>query len=95
MIFNNVILRVTDAENLEEIKQLLAHQASVSRQETGCERFEVYQSEVETNLFFLIEQWATTEDLDAHQNTDNFINVYKAKVLPKVERQAHPSSPIS
>ena len=56
MIFNNVILRVTDAENLEEIKQLLAHQASVSRQENGCERFEVYQSEVETNLFLLIEQ---------------------------------------
>ena len=66
MIFNNVILRVTDAKNLEEIKQLLTHQASVSRQETGCQRFEVYQSEVENNLFFLIEQWATTEDLEAH-----------------------------
>ena len=95
MIFNNVILRVTDAKNLEEIKRLLTHQASVSRQETGCERFEVYQSEVENNLFFLIEQWATTEDLEAHRNTDNFINVYKAEVLPKVERQAHPSSRIS
>ena len=95
MIFNNVILRVTDAKNLEEIKQLLTHQASVSRQETGCERFEVYQSEVESSLFFLIEQWATAEDLEAHRSTDNFINVYKAEVLPKVERQAHPSSRIS
>jgi hypothetical protein len=38
-----------------------------------------------------MEWWTTAEHLDAHRSNKNFVEVYKPKVLPLVERIPHPS----
>ena len=45
MIYNNVILSVNKASDVEEVRGLLAEQARRSSEEPGCVRFEVYQSQ--------------------------------------------------
>ena len=55
MVYNNVILRARDASDIEELTKLLTTQAEVSLTEPGCERFEVYHSEAEPEVFLLIE----------------------------------------
>ena len=59
MVFNNVLLRAKDPQRVTEISGLLSQQASLSAEEPGCERFDVYQSETEPELFLLIEVWAS------------------------------------
>ena len=92
MVFNNVILRVSNPEDTNQIEALLIQQATISKKEIGCERFEVYQSQSDRELFFLIEQWESEEALDAHRKTENFLNVYMTEVVPKVQREPHLSS---
>ena len=51
---------------------LLSQQASLSSVEPGCERFDIYQSEEEPELFLLIVVWAS----EAH-----LVNTGKRKLL--------------
>tara|TARA_X000000950_G_C13679642_1_gene563415 strand:+ start:421 stop:708 length:288 start_codon:yes stop_codon:yes gene_type:complete len=90
MVYNNVILKAKDAGYIDELKRLLIAQAEVSLTEIGCERFEVYHSEAESEVFFLIECWTTQADLDTHRSTPHFVEVYRPRVLPLVERMPHP-----
>ena len=90
MVYNNVILRAIEASDIDELKRLLTTQAEVSLTEPGCERFEVYHSEAEPEIFLLIEWWATQEDLDAHRATSHFVSVYRPRVMLLVERFPHP-----
>ncbi|MBL6815327.1 MAG: antibiotic biosynthesis monooxygenase, partial [Pseudomonadales bacterium] len=85
MVYNNVILKAKDAKDIEELKTLLTIQAEVSLTERGCERFEVYHSETEAEVFLLIEWLATPDDLDAHRATSHFVSVYRPRVIPLVE----------
>lgn len=91
MEYNNVILRVIDPANISTVATLLQEQARVSLTEPGCERFEVYHSQSDAQTFLLMEWWTTPGHLDAHRNNKNFVEVYKPKVLPLVERIPHPS----
>ena len=86
MVYNNVILRARDASDIDELTKLLTTQAEVSLTEPGCERFEVYHSEAEPEVFLLIEWWATQEDLDIHRATSHFVSVYRPRVMPLVLR---------
>jgi quinol monooxygenase YgiN len=54
MIYNNVILKARDSGNIETLKKLLTAQAEASLTEQGCERFEVYHSESEPEVFILV-----------------------------------------
>ena len=91
MIYNNVILRARDPSNIATLKTLLVTQAEVSLTEPGCERFEIYHSETEPEVFLLVEWWATQSDLDVHRSTTQFVDVYRPMVMPLVERIPHPS----
>ena len=91
MIYNNVILKARDSGNIETLKKLLTAQAKASLTEQGCERFEVYHSESEPEVFILVEWWATQKDLDAHRSAPHFVNRYLPEVVPLVERNPHPS----
>ena len=91
MIYNNVILKARDPAHIETLKTLLTTQAEVSLTEQGCQRFEVYHSEAEPEVFLLVEWWETQADLDAHRNAAHFVNVYRPQVIPLVERIPHPS----
>lgn len=89
MIFNNVILTVKDAANIPPVADLLATLASRSRQEPGCHRFEVYQSQADSATFFLIEQWQDQAALDAHRQAPAFAELYVPEVIPLIERTPH------
>jgi quinol monooxygenase YgiN len=92
VIYANIWLTVKDPADIDEIRELLREQARLSRQEPGCERFEVYQSNNDPKVFLLVERWATPEALDAHRKATAYTTIYQPKVLPKVERVPHPST---
>jgi quinol monooxygenase YgiN len=89
MVFNNVLLRAKDPQRVTEISGLLRQQASLSSVEPGCERFDVYQSEAEPELFLLIEVWASEGHLAQHRKAEAFTQLYQPKVLPLVHREPH------
>ena len=91
MIYNNVILKARNSADIDTLKGLLTTQAQVSLTEQGCQRFEVYHSEAEPEVFLLVEWWETQEDLDAHRNATHFVDVYRPQVIPLVERFPHPA----
>lgn len=91
MIYNNVVLNVTNAQDVETVKTLLEECGALSKAEPGCERFEIYQSQVDRQQFFLIERWGNQNQLDNHREAHAFKNIYVPKVLPLVSRLPHPS----
>ncbi|MCY3886015.1 MAG: putative quinol monooxygenase [Gammaproteobacteria bacterium] len=91
MIYNNVLLNVTNSEDVETVKNLLEECGALSLKEAGCERFEVYQSQTDRQQFFLIERWRDQAHLDAHREMHAFKNIYVPQVLPLVSRFPHPS----
>ena len=91
MIYNNVLLKVNEESNIDEVRTLLAEQARLSSDEPGCVRFEVYQSQSDVQQFFLIEQWETQADLDKHRQAQAFTELYIPKVIPLISRAPHPS----
>jgi quinol monooxygenase YgiN len=91
MIYNNVLLTVKNESDIETVAELLQEQCRLSREEPGCERFEVYQSQNNRSLFILVEQWESAEHLDAHREAKSSQTIYKPKVIPLVDRVPHPS----
>lgn len=82
-------LRVQHDSDVDEIRGLLAEQARLSLLEPGCRRFEVLNSQSDPSEFFLIEQWESAESHEIHRTAQAYTEIYKPKVLPKVERTAH------
>lgn len=91
MIYLNVVLTVKQTEDSERVRALLAETAARSREEPGCARFEVYRSQSDGRVFFLVERWETQAHLDAHRAGATFREFYTPNVLPLVERAPHPS----
>ncbi len=89
MVYNNVLLKVKDIENISLVGDLLKEQARRSSEEPGCIRFEVYHSQSDSQQFILVEQWANEEDLERHKSGRAFIELYLPKVIPLVERHPH------
>jgi quinol monooxygenase YgiN len=95
MVYLNVLLRVKDESNIAKVSDLLREQATRSRGEPGCARFEVYHSDADLCLFMLVEQWQTQADVDRHRTGAAFVEIYTPLVLPLVERTPHPSQRIA
>ena len=90
MICMNIILTVKDERDIEVVRDLLGEAMRKSRNESGCERFDVYHSQTEANRFTMVEHWASQEALDAHRQAEAYTTIYKPKVIPLVERVGHP-----
>ena len=90
MIYNNVLLTVKNESDVPLIRELLTEQCRLSREEPGCARFEVYQSQTDRKFFVLVEQWESPETLDQHRLAKAYVEIYKPKVLPLVDRTPHP-----
>ncbi|MDB4614090.1 antibiotic biosynthesis monooxygenase [bacterium] len=88
-------LTVTDAADVEEIRGLLAQQATMSRAEPGCVKFDVLQSQSEPTVFFLLEQWESAEAHEVHRTAAAYLEIYQPKVLPKASRVAHVSDVVA
>jgi quinol monooxygenase YgiN len=91
MIYLNVILTAKNEADIPKVRELLMTQCRLSRQEPGCVRFEVYQSEVDSKVFILNEHWTTQEAVDLHRKAHAYTTVYQPQVLPLVERTPHKS----
>ncbi len=91
MIYLNVLLTVKDPANIGRVRELLLEQGRLSRQEPGCMRFEVYQSQSDPARLFLNEHWESQAAVDAHRKALAYTTVYQPQVLPLVDREGHPS----
>ena len=91
MITLNILLTVKNESDIPHVRDLLIQQATLSRQEPGCLRFEVYQSQNSRSLFILNEHWDTPASIDAHRKAAAYTTIYAPQVLPLVDRVAHPS----
>jgi quinol monooxygenase YgiN len=91
MIYGNIVLTVNQEQDIPIIRELLAEQGRLSRQEPGCERFEVYHSLSDPKTFLLVERWANQEALDLHRKAQAYTTIYQPQVLPKVSRVPHMS----
>jgi quinol monooxygenase YgiN len=89
MIDLTVVLTAKDVKSVPELRELLALQVNLSRQEPGCVRFEAFESQTTAGSFILIERWASQAALDVHRTAEGFTTVYAPRVLPLVERVAH------
>ncbi len=88
----NVLLKVNEAADAGEIRDLLAEAARLSRAEPGCLRFEVYQAQDEPESFLLCERWESRGAWEAHREEKAFQEIYQPKVLPKVQRTPYIST---
>ena len=91
MITLNILLTVKNESDIHRVRDLLIQQATLSRQEPGCLRFEVYQSQNSRALFFLNEHWDTPASIDVHRKATAYTTIYAPQVLPLVDRVPHPS----
>ena len=91
MVYMNVVLTVKDENDIDEIKELMAEQSRLSKQEPGCEQFAVYHSHTDPRIFIINEHWVSEEALAQHREAKACTEIYKPKVLPKVERVPHPA----
>lgn len=66
MLYLNVWLTVKDPAQVETVRGLLVEAAKNSRQEPGCQRFEVYHSTADATRFLLNEHWESQEAVNAH-----------------------------
>ncbi|HEX3871458.1 MAG TPA: putative quinol monooxygenase [Pirellulales bacterium] len=87
-----ILLTVKNDADVSTVAELLREQGRLSRQEPGCDRFDVYHSEADPKLFILCEHWTTQEALDAHRKAAAYTTIYQPKVLPLVDRVPHKSS---
>lgn len=94
MYFHNVWLTVKDSADVPKIQGLLARQAKLSRAEPGCHRFEVYHSQADETRFLLVEHWETKADWETHRTAQAVTEIYIPHVIPFVERDSHPSTPV-
>ncbi len=92
MIYLNVWLTVKNPATIDQVRGLLTEQARLSRQEPGCARFEVYQSQNDPTRFLLNEHWESQAAVDAHRKAHAYTTVYQPQVLPLVDREGHPSN---
>lgn len=90
MIYNNVLLTVKNEADVPLIRELLTEQCRLSREEPGCVRFEVYQSQSNRQFFVLVEAWESVAALDQHRLAKAYLEIYKPRVLPLVDRTPHP-----
>lgn len=89
MIYINVLLTAKNEADIPRIRELLIEQRRLSLQEPGCERFEMYQSNVDRRLFILNERWTDQAALDAHRLAVGYNTIYVPQVLPLVDRAGH------
>ena len=90
MITINIFLTVKVEADVQQVRALLTEAMRKSRQEPGCERYDVYHSQADPRRFTLVEHWASQEALDAHRQAEAYTTIYKPQVMPLVDREGHP-----
>ncbi len=89
MFYLNVRLTVRNEADVPAVKAALERMVPMVRQEPGCKRFEVYHSQDNPTLFFLVEHWETREHWVAHRQLEAIQTIYLPEVLSRADREGH------
>jgi len=89
MFYLNVRLTVRREEDIDAVRGALERMVPMVRQEPGCVRFEVYHSQDNPRLFFLVEHWRSREDWVAHRELEAIQKIYLPEVLSRADREGH------
>ena len=89
-----VILTAKDIGNLAQLRELMATQLNLSREEPGCVRFDAFESQTAPGTFIVVERWESQVALDEHRKARAITTVYIPKILPLVERVLHVCTPL-
>jgi quinol monooxygenase YgiN len=79
-----IIVKITMTarpEKRKEVMQTLLSMVEPTLKEKGCLSYQVFQGIEDENLFSLIKEWKTREDLDRHLRTDRFGVLLGTKIL--------------
>jgi quinol monooxygenase YgiN len=83
-------------ESADEARAALQTLVTATRQEDGCESYELFESAAEPGLVFTVEAWRSQADLDAHMGTDHIAAAFEvAGPLLAGEVAIHPLTPVS
>lgn len=68
-----VLAQITAAPGKDnEVRKILSELAKPSRAESGCERYDLFESTDRPGAFKVVEQWEGEEAFKAHQETPHF-----------------------
>lgn len=70
-----IIVRITmnaRPEKQKEVMQTLVSMVEPTAREQGCRSYEVFRDIEDGNVFSLIEEWETSDDLKRHLRSDRF-----------------------
>lgn len=59
-------------DHVDEVLSALKAVMAPSRQDEGCEHYQLNRDPDSATIFYMVEQWASPEALDAHVNTPHF-----------------------
>ena len=79
-----IILKITMTarpEKRKEVMQTLLSMIEPTLQEKGCLSYRVFQDVNDENVFSLIKEWETREDLDRHMRSHRFSVLFGTKIL--------------
>ena len=79
-----IIVRITmtaRAEKRKEVMQTLLSMIEPTLQEKGCLSYQVFQDIDDENVFSLIKEWETREDMEHHMTSDRFSVLLGTKIL--------------
>jgi quinol monooxygenase YgiN len=79
-----IIVRITMTarpEKRKEVMQTLLSMIEPTLQEKGCLSYQVFQDIQDKNVFNLIKEWETREDLDLHLRSGRFGVLLGTKIL--------------
>ena len=68
-------------EKRKEVLQTLLSMIEATRKEKGCRNYQVFQDIQDENVFCLVQEWETREDLEHHMRSDRFSVVLGTKIL--------------
>ncbi|MFG2139519.1 putative quinol monooxygenase [Streptomyces sp. NPDC048650] len=89
-----VIVRVPETDDIAPVADALARMRPLCLTEDGCVSWEAYQSEGDPGRFVLVERWASRTHWEAHDSGDAIQKIYLQEIMPRIEREVHPSSPV-
>jgi len=82
---NVVAIAETSPEKAEDLKSVCLGLIDLTRKETGCISYELYQDVTNPGKFTFIENWQSKEHLEAHLETQHMADAGAAfgKILTK------------
>ncbi len=89
MVYLNLWITVNRPDDVQLIADLFARCMTLSRQEPGCVRYEVYHSQRDRQQFLIVEHWASQAEWDAHRTGRAFLEIYQPEIIPRVTRTPH------